>query len=221
MRPGMILYREELGLLLFMSDAEIAEAMKLLARRFLFDEEPETEDMRVDTFLQIAIPKQEADDQKYERRIANSSKGGSTTQANNKYHSSDTQVPLDQNSSDTQVPLNKQEQEQEQEHEHEHQHQQEHTQKRARARVFTKPTAEDVKAYCVKQGYHIDPQEFVDFYESKGWMVGKNHMKDWQACVRTWEKNHFGQETSRASESRHDWNYEDLAERAYRKAMGQ
>ena len=56
------------------------------------------------------------------------------------------------------------------------------------ARVFQKPTLEEVKAYCRDRGNDIDAEAFLDFYESKGWMIGKNHMKDWKAAVRTWEK---------------------------------
>ena len=55
--------------------------------------------------------------------------------------------------------------------------------------VFTPPTVEEVTAYCVERNNHVDPQKFCDFYESKGWMVGKTRMKDWKASVRTWEKN--------------------------------
>jgi hypothetical protein len=55
-------------------------------------------------------------------------------------------------------------------------------------KVFTKPTAEEVKAYCVERKNNVDPDKFIDFYESKGWLIGKNPMKDWKACVRTWEK---------------------------------
>lgn len=51
------------------------------------------------------------------------------------------------------------------------------------------PKLEDVAAYCRQRHNNVDPQTFMDFYESKGWMVGKNKMKDWKACVRTWEKN--------------------------------
>ena len=58
---------------------------------------------------------------------------------------------------------------------------------RARAR-FVPPTLEEVKAYCDERKNGIDPNEFIDFYASKGWKVGKNSMTDWQACVRTWEK---------------------------------
>lgn len=54
---------------------------------------------------------------------------------------------------------------------------------------FTPPNVEEVKTYCNERGNNVDPQTFVDFYEAKGWMVGSNRMKDWRACVRTWEKN--------------------------------
>jgi hypothetical protein len=54
---------------------------------------------------------------------------------------------------------------------------------------FIPPTVGEVSAYINEKGYHVDAEQFVDFYESKGWMVGKNKMKSWQACVRTWERN--------------------------------
>ena len=53
---------------------------------------------------------------------------------------------------------------------------------------FTKPTVEEVRAYCRERNNDIDPETFIDFYESKGWMIGKQHMKDWKASVRTWER---------------------------------
>jgi hypothetical protein len=53
---------------------------------------------------------------------------------------------------------------------------------------FKKPTLEEVKEYCEERNNGIDAEMFINFYESKGWMVGKNKMKDWKACVRTWEK---------------------------------
>lgn len=51
---------------------------------------------------------------------------------------------------------------------------------------FTPPTLSDVENYCQEKGYAIDASQFIDFYESKGWMIGKNRMKDWKAAVRTW-----------------------------------
>lgn len=53
---------------------------------------------------------------------------------------------------------------------------------------FQKPTLEDIRQYCISRGNQVDPEQFFNFYESKGWMVGKSPMKDWRASVRTWEK---------------------------------
>lgn len=53
---------------------------------------------------------------------------------------------------------------------------------------FVKPTVDDVQKYCTERQNSVDAQKFVSFYESKGWMIGKNKMKDWKACVRTWER---------------------------------
>ena len=54
---------------------------------------------------------------------------------------------------------------------------------------FIPPNVIEVRAYCNERKNHVDPQRFVDFYTSKGWMVGKTKMKDWRAAVRTWEKD--------------------------------
>lgn len=53
---------------------------------------------------------------------------------------------------------------------------------------FITPTLEEVEAYCKERNNVVDAKAFIDFYESKGWMVGKNKMKDWKAAVRTWER---------------------------------
>lgn len=55
-------------------------------------------------------------------------------------------------------------------------------------RSFTPPTLQEVQAYCAERGNSVDAQRFLDFYEAKGWMIGKNKMKDWKAAVRTWER---------------------------------
>lgn len=54
---------------------------------------------------------------------------------------------------------------------------------------FVKPSLDEVRAYCRERGNSVDPEAFCDFYESKGWKVGNQPMKDWQAAVRTWEKS--------------------------------
>ena len=54
---------------------------------------------------------------------------------------------------------------------------------------FIPPSVNMVQAYCEERHNGIDARKFIDFYESKGWMIGKNKMKDWKAAVRTWEKS--------------------------------
>ena len=56
------------------------------------------------------------------------------------------------------------------------------------AKRFVKPTLEEVIAYCQERNNNVNPQKFIDYYESNGWKVGKNSMKDWKAAIRTWEK---------------------------------
>ena len=52
---------------------------------------------------------------------------------------------------------------------------------------FKKPTLDEVKNYCILRKNNIEAESFIDFYESKGWQIGKETMKNWKACVRTWE----------------------------------
>lgn len=55
---------------------------------------------------------------------------------------------------------------------------------------FKPPTVEDVECYCLeKEIYGFDAAYFVDYYTMRGWMIGKNKIKDWKACVRTWLRN--------------------------------
>jgi hypothetical protein len=51
------------------------------------------------------------------------------------------------------------------------------------------PSIDEVKKYCDERKNKIDPQNFIDYYETRGWMVGKVKMKSWRAAIRTWEKN--------------------------------
>lgn len=53
---------------------------------------------------------------------------------------------------------------------------------------FKKPTVEEIAEYCRERNNGIDAQRFFDYYEAKGWLIGKTKMKDWRAAVRTWER---------------------------------
>lgn len=53
---------------------------------------------------------------------------------------------------------------------------------------FIVPSVTEIQEYITDKGYKVDACSFFDFYQSKGWMVGKNKMKDWKAAVRTWAR---------------------------------
>lgn len=65
-----------------------------------------------------------------------------------------------------------------------------------KTKKFVKPTVEEIRTYCKEIGANINPEQFYDYYESKGWMIGKNKMKDWKAAVRTWKRNSCGNSTN-------------------------
>lgn len=68
---------------------------------------------------------------------------------------------------------------------------------------FTPPDVDMVRDYCIERNNSVDHQAFIDFYSSKGWMVGKNKMKDWKASVRTWERSRTCQ-TRPGATAKHD-----------------
>ena len=65
-------------------------------------------------------------------------------------------------------------------------------------RKFSRPSIGEVVAYCKERNNSVDAQKWYDYYSSNGWKVGKNPMKDWKACVRTWERNTPKQEERKA-----------------------
>ena len=72
---------------------------------------------------------------------------------------------------------------------------------------FKAPTVEEVQEYCTERGNNIDAQHFIDYYSARGWMLGKNHIKDWKACIRTWERNDsFKPQKSVQPEKKYDQN---------------
>ena len=79
---------------------------------------------------------------------------------------------------------------------------------------FTPPTLEEVTEYCQERKNNVNPQKFIDFYESKGWMIGKNKMKDWKASVRTWENKDkkATDKTPQYKQFSHSDNYSNLDE---------
>ena len=64
---------------------------------------------------------------------------------------------------------------------------------------FNPPTLEEVQAYCIERENSVDAAHFLDYYAANGWVQGKGKpIKDWKACVRTWERQSYGEEQSAA-----------------------
>ena len=75
---------------------------------------------------------------------------------------------------------------------------------------FRKPTVEDIKAYCLERKNSVNAEQFFDYYESKGWCIGRNgRMKDWKAAVRTWERNKISNGSTPKPKSKGFSNFEE------------
>ena len=72
-------------------------------------------------------------------------------------------------------------------------------------KIFIPPSEDDVRAYCQERGNSVDPIAFVNFYQSKGWKVGKDKMTDWKAAVRTWERKQNERNSGNAEKSAAEW----------------
>ena len=62
---------------------------------------------------------------------------------------------------------------------------------------FEKPTLSEIEQYCTERNNNVNAEQFYDYYESNGWKVGKNSMKDWKAAVRTWERSEYRKPTTK------------------------
>lgn len=60
--------------------------------------------------------------------------------------------------------------------------------KEKKEKKFVPPSLEEVTAYITEKGYEVNAESFISFYESKGWYVGKNKMKNWKAAVANWNQ---------------------------------
>ena len=74
---------------------------------------------------------------------------------------------------------------------------------KTKTKKFIKPSIQEIKDYCQERKNSVDAEKFFDHYESIGWKKGKTAIKDWKACVRTWEKNNYN------SNSKNQTGYQD------------
>ena len=85
--------------------------------------------------------------------------------------------------------------------------------RKTKTKVFAIPTISEIKEYCKERKNNVDAEKFFDYYESKGWLVGKTKMKNWQAAIRNWEKNSFDNNNKKQELKTHNYNeFKDFEE---------
>jgi len=68
--------------------------------------------------------------------------------------------------------------------------------------IFTPPTLDELSAYVLQHKYSFDPEKFIAHYESNGWLVGKNKMKNWKAACVTWQKGNYNSKPYQTASNR-------------------
>lgn len=79
---------------------------------------------------------------------------------------------------------------------------------------FVIPEISEIKEYCFLRNNNVDAETFYNFYQSKGWMVGKSKMKDWKACIHTWEKSNNNQTNNSITNGKKRHNVDSAAKLA-------
>lgn len=184
---GFVIYREIADKIELLSDAQAGELLKM-ALAFAFDGEiVHTDDLAVNivfTDMKRDIFRAAEKYQRIcERNRENGAKGGRPKTQESPEEPKETQWD---NLETQENQKNPNTEHRTQNIEHRTQNTEHRTQNTERVSRFAPPTVEDVKDYAWENGYKIDAERFVDFYTSKGWMVGKSKMKDWKAAVRNW-----------------------------------
>jgi uncharacterized protein YdaU (DUF1376 family) len=83
---------------------------------------------------------------------------------------------------------------------------------KSKSKSFVKPSLEEVQAYCQERGNTVNPEAWLDYYDSNGWHVGRNSMKNWKAAVRYWERNGNTNDGGRYAERQVSKNEQRVAE---------
>lgn len=179
MRDSVVFYRSFWEAIKKLPDPDKLEALTAIIEYGLNDAEPEMDGVAAAMFL-MAKPQIDANNKRYQ----NGTKGGrpiTKPEPNNNQSitkpepKENVKVNVNDKKKDTNVSKEK-------------------------APRFLPPTWEEVQAYCQEKGYVVDAERFIDFYESKGWFVGKNKMKDWKAAVRNWARSQREEKTAKGTD---------------------
>ena len=174
MKNSFILYTEQKAVIDKLTDEQAGKLIKAIYAHEM-GEEYELDNI-LDLVITPFLSSLKRNKEKYEKRVATNKKNIATRWNTNNTNGMDA-IPNDTNdtngndSDSVNVNVNENDKKE-----------------NIKRKTFCKPTIEEVKAYCKERNNSVDAEKFCDFYESKGWKVGKESMKDWKASVRTWEK---------------------------------
>lgn len=195
MRDSVVFYRSFWEAIKQLPEKERLESLTAILEYGLDETEPKSAGVASAMFL-MAKPQIDANNRRYQ----NGTKGGrpvTKTEPNNNLESNFNK-PSD-NQTITKAKPNEKENVKEKDNVNDN-----------NKKTFAPPSVSDVSDYCTLNGYGIDPESFVDFYASKGWMVGKNKMKDWKASVRTWVRSQRQESTAKGSKNQfHNFEQRD------------
>ena len=180
---AFVFYLEYESQLSRLSDEQLGKLIRAIIAYKKTGESCDSGDIAVDLsfdFIKVDIDKQ-ADN--YRKKADAGRLGGSKNKQNEANESNAKQNEANESKSN-----HKKEKEKEIEKDTEKESSSKEELKKESAPRFVRPSVDEVAEYCRERGNKVDAQQFVDFYSSKGWKVGKEPMKDWKACVRTWEK---------------------------------
>lgn len=181
MRNTMVLYTSYLERCRRLTDEQFGKLFRFVFQYQIDGELPQIDDVAVSMAFEMIKYDLDVNNQKFEevcekRRIAGA-KGGQAKATKSKQ-----KLPNATKSKQNIANLAESESDNESDNESES----DNEKRESKAKRFTPPTVNQVEEYCRENNFDIDAQRFVDFYSSKGWMVGKNKMKDWKASVRNW-----------------------------------
>ena len=83
---------------------------------------------------------------------------------------------------------------------------------KTKSKKFTKPSLEEINNFILEKNLKVNGEHFYDYYESNGWKVGKNSMKDWKATLRNWNRNNFNEKSKNSNKTKNEEQWEYLKE---------
>ena len=227
MRDGFLFYKSFAEALAALPAEQYKAIMTALCAYALDDEQPEGLDPICAAMFTLIKPQIDANNKRFEngklggRPKTKTEPSENQTETKPKPNNNQTQTKPKPNENQTETKAEPKEKDKEKEKDKDKENKEREIYKeKEKEKRFIPPTVEEVRRYILERhplGNSIDPQQFVDFYTSKGWKVGKEPMKDWRACVRTWERRSTREPPASAGIQR-ETDYDRLVRRIHEPA---